>query len=309
MRFTRRAIAASAAAALLSAAAACTSSPAKPAVTTKPASTSGTAASTPASTTPTTPNAGGVPRPDHVVVVVMENRAYGEVIGASSAPYINSLKAGGADFSHSYAVTHPSEPNYLALFSGSTQGLTDDSCPHTYSGDNLGHQLAGAGITFKGYSEGMPSVGYTGCQSGGYYRKHNPWVNFPNVPAADNVPYSQWPTDFTKLPAVSFVVPDICNDMHSCSISTGDTWLKTHIAAYAQWAKAHNSLLVLTFDEDDHSQSNQIPTIFYGQHVATGTFSEHVTHYSVLRTIESAYGLACVAKSCSASPITDVWKS
>ncbi len=253
-------------------------------------------------------SAASVPRPDHVVVVVMENHSYSQIIGSSSAPYINNtLKAGGATFTQSFAVTHPSEPNYLALFSGSTQGLTDDSCPHTYSAENLGHQLIAAGDTFRGYSEGLPSAGYTGCQSGRYYRKHNPWVDFSNVPSSSNVPFSQWPTDFTTLPAVSFVVPDICDDMHNCSVSTGDTWLKNHIDTYAQWAKTHNSLLVLTFDEDDSSHSNQIPTIFYGQHVATGGFAERITHYSVLRTIEDAYGLACVAGSCNASAITDVW--
>jgi phospholipase C len=253
-------------------------------------------------------SAAGVPRPDHVVVVVMENHSYAQVIGGSSAPYINNtLKAGGANFTQSFAVTHPSEPNYLALFSGSTQGLTDDSCPHTYSAENLGHQLIAAGDTFKGYSEGQPSAGYTGCQSGRYYRKHNPWVNFTNVPSSANVPFGQWPADFTTLPTVSFVVPDICNDMHDCGIATGDTWLKNHIDAYARWAKTHNSVLILTFDEDDRSQSNQIPTIFYGQHVRTGGFSERITLYSVLRTIEDAYGLGCVANSCGASAITDVW--
>lgn len=307
MRITRKAIAASAVAALLGVAAACSAGPTTPSGDTKPAATAAQAGTAGVSTPPTA-NAGAVPRPDHVVFVIMENRSYNEIIGASSAPYINSLKAGGATFGQSFAVAHPSEPNYLALLSGSTQGLTDDSCPHTYSGENLAHQLIAAGLTFKGYSEGMPSVGYTGCQTGTYYRKHNPWVNFSNVPAADNVPYTQWPADFSTLPAVSFVIPNICNDMHDCSVATGDAWLKSHIDAYAQWAKAHNSLLVVTFDEDDHSQNNQIPTIFYGRHVATGTFSEHITHYTVLRTIESAYGLGCAAKSCSASPITNVWK-
>lgn len=301
MRITRKVIAALAAS-LLSAA--CSSNTAG-LTTSRPAITAGPATG-PVITAGSTA-AVGVPRPDHVVVVVMENRSYSAIIGSPSAPYINSLKAGGASFTRSFAVAHPSEPNYLALFSGSTQGLTDDSCPHTYSGENLGHQLTSAGVTFKGYSESMPSVGYTGCHSDGYYRKHNPWVNFTNVASADSVPFSQWPTDFTALPQVSFVVPNICNDMHDCSVSTGDTWLKNHLGTYAQWAKTHNSVLVLTFDEDDHSQSNQIPTIFYGQHVRTGEVSEHITHYTVLRTLEAAYGLACTANSCKASAITNIW--
>ncbi|MBV9058974.1 MAG: acid phosphatase [Pseudonocardiales bacterium] len=254
------------------------------------------------------PLAAGVPQPAHVVVVVMENHSYNEIIGSSSAPYINSLANGGAKFTQSFAVTHPSEPNYLALFSGSTQGLTNDSCPHTYSGGNLGQQLISAGRTFIGYSESMPSDGYTGCTSGQYARKHNPWVNFTNVPSSSNLRFSRFPTNYSTLPSVSFVVPNLCNDMHDCSISTGDTWLKNNINSYAQWAKNNNSLLILTFDEDDSSQANHIPTVFYGQHVKAGSYTEHITHYNVLRTIENAFALPCVANSCSATPITDIWQ-
>src|SRR4051794_26349510 len=119
-----------------------------------------------------------VPRPDHVVVVIEENHSGTEIVGNANAPYITSLAAGGANFTASFAVTHPSEPNYLALFSGSTQGLTDDSCPHSYSAPSLGDQLLGAGLNFTGYSESLPSPGYTGCFSGAYARKHNPWVDF-----------------------------------------------------------------------------------------------------------------------------------
>jgi hypothetical protein len=252
--------------------------------------------------------AASVPRPDHVVVVVMENHSYSEIIGGSSAPYIKSLASRGANFTQSFAVTHPSEPNYLALFSGSTQGVTDDSCPHTFSAANLGSRLIAAGDTFIGYSESMPSDGYTGCTSGRYARKHNPWVNFTNVPVTSNLRFSRFPTAYGSLPTVSFVVPNLCNDMHDCSIGTGDTWLKNNIDGYVQWAKTHNSLLVLTFDEDDHSQNNQIPTVFVGQHVKPGSYAEHINHYNALRTIEDAYGLACTAAACTASPITDVWQ-
>jgi phospholipase C len=238
----------------------------------------------------------------------MENHSYNEIIGSSSAPYINSLANGGAKFTQSFAVTHPSEPNYLALFSGSTQGLTNDSCPHTYSSASLGQQLISAGRTFIGYSESMPSDGYTGCTSGRYARKHNPWVNFTNVPSSSNLRFSRFPTNYSTLPSVSFVIPDLCNDMHDCSISTGDTWLKNNINSYAQWAKTNNSLLIVTFDEDDSSQRNQIATVFYGQHVKVGSYSEHITHYNVLRTVEDGFGLPCVANSCSATPITDSWQ-
>src|SRR3954469_3949602 len=107
-----------------------------------------------------------VPRPDHVVVVVMENHSNTEVIGNAAAPYINSLAAEGANFSQSYAITHPSQPNYLALFSGSTQAVTDNSCPHTFGTANLGAELIAESLSFTGYAESMPYDGYTGCSSG-----------------------------------------------------------------------------------------------------------------------------------------------
>ena len=132
-------------------------------------------------------------------------------------------------------------------------------------------------------------------------------MNFSNVSSASNLRFTDFPTTFSNLPTLSFVVPNLCNDMHNCGISTGDTWLKNNLSAYATWAKANNSLLVVTFDEDDSSQSNQIPTIFYGAHVATGSYSEHITHYTVLRTLENLNGLGCVANSCSVSGITDIW--
>jgi phospholipase C len=256
---------------------------------------------------PASPAHAALPAYSHIVVVIEENHSYGEVIGNANAPYITSLANNGAKMTQSFAVTHPSEPNYLALFSGSTQGITDDSCPHTFSAANLGRQLINASRTFKGYSESMPSDGYTGCSWGRYARKHNPWVNFSNVSSSSNLRFAVFPTDFTALPTVSIVVPNLCNDMHDCSVSTGDTWLKNHLGGYATWAKTHNSLLVVTFDEDDRSAGNRIPTLFYGAHVKTGSYSEHITHYTVLRTLESLNGLACIANSCSVSAISDIW--
>ena len=255
------------------------------------------------------PTASTVPAFDHIVLVMFENKKYSSINGSSSAPYFNSLAGQGAKFTNSFAITHPSQPHYVALFSGSPQGITDDSCPRNLGSiPNLGAQLIGAGKTFKGYSESMPSDGYTGCSSGTYMRKHNSWVDFGNVPAASNVRYSTFPTDFTQLPTVSFVTPNMCNDMHDCSIGTGDTWLKNHLDAYAQWAKTHNSLLIVTFDEDSGTSVNQIFTTFVGAHVITGSYSESINHYTVLRTIEASYGLPGLNNAASKSPILDVWQ-
>jgi hypothetical protein len=259
-----------------------------------------------AAASPQAQAATAVPRFDHIVLVMFENKANSQIT-SSSAPYFTSLAAQGAKFSQSYAITHPSQPNYIALFSGATQGVTSDACPKNFSVTNLGAQLIGAGLSFTGYSEAMPSAGYTGCSSGTYMRKHNSWVDFSNVPATSNLTYASFPTDYSTLPTVSFVTPDMCNDMHDCSVGTGNSWLQSHFDGYAQWAKTHNSLLIVTFDEDNSLSMNHIYTAFVGQGVTPGTYSEKITHYTVLRTIESAYGLTAIGGAASVSPITDVW--
>jgi phosphatidylinositol-3-phosphatase len=246
------------------------------------------------------------PVPDHVVILIEENHAYSQIIG--KAPYLTSLAKGGALFTASFGVRHPSQPNYVALFSGSTQGLVDDSCPHSFTGANLASRLIAAHRTFAGYSESLPSDGYTGCQSGPYRRKHNPWVDFSTVPSSANLRFTRFPSDFTTLPTVSFVIPNQNDDMHDGTVAAGDAWARAHLDAYARWAKTHNSLLIVTFDEDDDAHGNRIATIFSGQPVKTGTYAEHLTHYSVLRTLEDLYGLSCTGKACSAAPVSDVWR-
>jgi hypothetical protein len=248
-----------------------------------------------------------VRRPDHVVVAVFENKSYDQVAGDPTAPYLNALFRRAAVFTGAHGVTHPSQPNYLAVYSGSTQGVTSDSCPHTFTTANLGQELIASGRTFAGYSESMPSDGYTGCTSGRYARKHNPWVNFANVPASANLRYTRFPTDYATLPTVSFVVPNLCDDMHDCGIATGDAWAKDHLDGYLSWAAQHNSLLVITFDENDGSPQNRILTLFAGAGVRPGVHAEPVDHYRVLRTLLDTYGLPCMGNACAATPITDVW--
>ncbi|MFC1440492.1 alkaline phosphatase family protein [Streptacidiphilus sp. N1-10] len=252
-----------------------------------------------------------VPTPAHVVVVMEENHSYSDIIGNSSAPYFNSLAGQGALLTSSYAVTHPSEPNYMALFAGSTFGLSSDACPVSEGTTaNLGSELLAAGDTFKGYSEGLPSTGSTTCSSGKYARKHSPWINFSNVPTADSLPFTSFPTSssgYASLPTLSFVIPNLNDDMHDGTIAAADTWLNSKMSAYATWAKANNSLLIVTWDEDDYTESNQVPTIIVGQSVKTGTYDETVNHYNLLATLEQMYGLKAVGNSASATAITDIW--
>jgi len=258
-----------------------------------------------------------LPRPDHIVMVIEENHSYRQIIDSPDALYINRLAAQGAVFTQSFGVTYPSQPNYLALFSGSTQGITDNSCPHTFTTANLGHALLAAGLTFAGYSEDLPSVGSLICSVGLYARKHNPWVNWQDsatngLPAAANVFMTSFPTDFSTLPTVSVIVPNQVNDMHNGknpeAIQTGDRWLQEHLDAYVQWAQQHNSLLIVTWDEDNKKENNRIVTLFIGPMVQAGHYEQRITHYNVLRTIEDLYGLSHSGASADAAPITQIWK-
>jgi hypothetical protein len=252
---------------------------------------------------------GALPATAHTVIVVMENHSYGEVIGNPQAPYINRLAGEGTVFTNSHAVAHPSEPNYLALFSGSTQGVSSDSCPDTFDAANLASELIAAHKTFTGYAESLPAPGGSVCSSGEYARKHVPWVDFSNVPPSATRPFSSFPTgNYGQLPAVSFVIPNLCDDMHDCSVATGDSWLRRNMGGYATWARQHASLLIVTWDEDDGSATNQIPTIFVGQEVRTGKSAMPITHYSVLHTIESLYQLPPNANAATAAVITSVWR-
>ena len=275
------------------------------------------------------PAAASLPRYDHVVIVVEENKYYNQVVGNASAPYINSvLVAEGANLTRMYAEEHYSEGNYFWLFSGSNQGVGfQDVIPsrkthkvYPFQTGNLGRQLFDRGFTFKGYAEDLPATGSTVTKAGHYARKHVPWISFGNIPqgsdpnVSTNLPFTLFPSDYSKLPTVAFVIPNLVNDMHDpgnhpeIAVKNGDAWLKKNIDAYYQWAKGHNSLLIVTFDESDDPTSfngltnpasryldieNRIPTVIAGAHVRHGDYPEQngVTHVNILRTIEAIYDL------------------
>jgi hypothetical protein len=291
-----------------------------------------------------------IPQFDHVVVVIEENHNFGQIIGSSSAPYINSLAGSSALFTSSHGTEHPSQPNYLDLYSGFNQAVVGDStsplAPFTTA--NLGGSLLNAGRTFADYSESLPysvpgnrnvavapgtpgatAYGFTGDSYSAdvglteYERKHNPSVNWQNetspaanqLPATTNQPFTAFPNNFSLLPTVSFVIPNQQNDMHDGTVQMGDAWLSANIAAYQQWALTHNSLLIVTFDEGSEdpntpvdSAANRIVTIFSGQNVIPSQYSEAVTHFNVLRTLEDMYGLPTSGPGdLAALPITDVF--
>jgi acid phosphatase len=279
----------------------------------------------------TGPASGSVtlPRPGHIVIVVEENHGYSLVVGSDNAPYINELVKMGALFTNSHGIGHPSQPNYLVLFSGNIQGVKNDDClQHNapFTAANLGASLLQNSFTFKGYAQTMPSDGYKGCEykistltnTYLYARKHVPWVNWlgnktNDLPDSLSLPMSKFPADYNKLPTVSFVIPDMDNDMHNsgklganAAIKRGDTWLKDHLDHYIKWAQQHNSLFILTFDEDDFTKQNQIPTLFIGPMLKPGKYSEKINHYNVFNTIEAIYGLSADSSK-NNTVIRDIW--
>jgi len=254
------------------------------------------------------PSTAATPHASAVVVVIMENRDYSRIIGSPQAPFINgTLVPQAALMTDSHAVTHPSEPNYLALFSGSTQGITDDSCPHAFRTANIGAEILAAGKQFDGYSESMPKDGYAGCSSGLYARKHNPWVNFKNVPASSNLIWFDLPQ---VPPSLSIIVPNLCNDMHDCSTKTGDNWLKANLPAILEYESANNGLVILTWDEADPDAggTNKIATLLMGPMIVAGSYGQKTDHYGVLHTMETIFGVACTAKACRAPLLAGMWR-
>lgn len=253
------------------------------------------------------------PHPTHVIVIVEENKASETIIGSAGAPYINELVRKGAFFTQASGVAHPSQPNYLALFAGVANSDGDD-CPEATvpaSTPTLGGRLRSKKLTFGGYSEGLPAVGFTGCsvpgQRHGYARKHNPWVNFTDVPSSENLPLKWLPSAYGRLPTVSFIIPSLEHDMHDGTIATGDAWLRDNVGPIVNWAQTHDALVIVTWDESDEQRTNHIPTLFVGEGVKPGRYDEAINHYNVLRTIEDFYGLPHLGKSVIAAPIEDCW--
>jgi len=254
------------------------------------------------------PARAALPRPAHTIVIIEENKTLAQIDGSSTAPYINALVRRGALYTDAHGVTHPSLPNYFALFSGLTND-NGDGCPATGlspAAPNLASELLAAKFSFGGYAEALPKMGSTVCAAGTYARKHAPWVAFSNVPASLGKPFSQLPA-YSKLPTVTFVVPDVDDDMHDGTVAAGDRWLERRIGSLVAWATAHDSLIVLTWDEG-YDSTNTIPTILLGPMVRPGRYGERINHYNVLRTIEDMYALRPTGAASRASPLSDCWR-
>ncbi|MBC5823279.1 MAG: acid phosphatase [Candidatus Eremiobacteraeota bacterium] len=243
----------------------------------------------------------------------MENHSYGQIIGNKAARYQNLLADSYALMTDSHAVSHPSLPNYLALFSGSTQGMTSDACPVTFPSLSLADDLLDSGYGFRAYAQNLPFAGDTICRAsaGLYTRNHVPSIMFSDISKMRTMPYTQMAVDLAndRYPALAFISPNLCDDMHNCPIGTADAWLALNLAPIIRYDAANNGLLILTYDESlDSDPANHIATILVGPMVKNVRSSQNINHYNVLRTIEQMAGVAYLGRSSQATAISGIWK-
>ena len=283
-----------------------TPAPAAPAA---PAATTVKPATPRPAPTPAPPAPAGVPAFSHVFVIVMENHEYGSIIGSGAAPYINSLASNYALATNYYGASHPSLPNYLALTAGSTFGIQSDCTTCYVNATNIADQLEGSGRSWKAYMEDMPSPCYLGASSGNYAMKHNPFLYFDDIRnnpgrcAAHVVPFTQFSGDINSgtVPNFVWITPNLCNDMHDCSVSTGDAWLRAVVPTITGSAAFRGGgLLLITWDEGASSAGccgdswgGRVATLVISPRSIPGYRSGVAeNHYGLLRTMEDAFRLS-----------------
>jgi acid phosphatase len=271
--------------------------------------------------TPTQPVASGIPAFSHIYVIAMENHEYSSIVGSSSAPFVNSLIATYGLAANYYAVAHPSEPNYIALTSGGTQGITDDGT-YNLSTNNIFAEVEASGRTWKAIMQGYPSHCYAGSSSpsvvdgvglaGSYVRKHDPAISYTDI--STNPVQCAAITNLASFdPAAAnlfFIAPNLMNDMHDGSIADGDHFLAAFLPQITKSSAFANSVVFITWDEGSTN-------IEGGGHVVTIAITPGMTpgfeatakygHYSLLRTIEDAWGLPRLGASASAAPLSFPW--
>jgi hypothetical protein len=256
-----------------------------------------------------------VPAFDHVVVIIFENKETASVLGNRAAPTFRSYAGRYAKLTRYYGVTHPSLPNYLALVSGSTQGITTDCTDCVVDTQSLADTIEASGRTWKTYAEGLPAPGFLGASKGRYAKKHNPFAYFRDIaddPArrARLVPLTRLAPDLRAgaLPSFSLVVPDLCHSMHDCSVSVGDAWLRGQVGKFLKLPK---TVVFVVFDEGSTSTrgGGHTAALALGTTVRPGSrYTGLTSHYGILRTVEQAWGLPLLGHSAHVAPITGIWR-
>lgn len=237
----------------------------------------------------------------HVVWIIMENKDYSSVIGSGDAPYINRLAHTYGLATHYSAISHPSLPNYIALTSGGTQGISDDSGPssHRLNGPSIFSQLPGGAS--RSLEQGMPSR-CAAQDSGDYAVRHNPEVYYTDVRrqcGAYDVPFGAKPDLRARF---TFVTPNLINDMHDGSVGDGNRFLQSYVPALMATPqyRARNTVIFITWDENAGADGNQVPCIVVSPFTHGVRDSTPYSHYSLLRTTEALLGLPFLGEARSA---------
>jgi hypothetical protein len=255
--------------------------------------------------------------PRHVWLLVLENHSYNQIMRRNDAPNLKSLANHYGLATDMHAVARPSQPNYLALISSSTHGVTDNN-PHDLEAPTLLDQLDAAGLDWRVNAENVPEGCFTGATasggadgSGTYARKHEPAISFTAVSGnpARCARIRNLSAFDPSAAAFTLIVPNLCHDMHDCSVGDADRWLGTFLPRITESREfQEGGLLLITFDESHGDDDTQhIPMIYAAPYVAAGSqATERATHYSLLRTIEQAFGLPCLAQACDAQPMAEL---
>jgi len=271
------------------------------------------AADGPSSATPSQP-----PRFRHVIVVMFENHGASQVLQDPAAPTFRHLAERYATLANYDAVAHPSLPNYLALVAGSTFGLDTDCTRCVIDAPNLADSLAAQSLTWKTYVEDIPRALDHVNDPG--VKARIPFLFFRDVLASpprmrDIVPLTSFRRDLTahRLPNFSLVIPDLCHDMHNCSVATGDRWLESFLDPLLKPGALRHTVVFITFDEAERPDNSgcgcRVPAIVLGPRVRRDSISTvPLNHYSLLRTIEDTWNLRPLGLSATAQPITGIWR-
>jgi hypothetical protein len=248
-----------------------------------------------------TPSASANTVPTPVVVIVMENHSINQIVGSVHAPYLNNqFIPSGTLFTNYAQIAQSSLPNYIAMTSGSTQGCESGCLRNSISADNLFKQLDTSPIGWQAFEESMPK----NCDRSNalpYVVRHNPPPYYISEVgsgqcAVDDIAY---PDVLPVLQPFTFVTPNDCNDMHSCTIATGDTWLSNHVPSLL----ATGAIVIITFDEGT-KRNPHVMTAISGPGVTAGvTDSTAYDHYSLLAGLENHYVLPLLLNAQTATPL------
>jgi hypothetical protein len=250
------------------------------------------------------PTVGGPGAPGRIAVIVMENKEYGDVIGSAAAPFINALAQHYALARGMYAVTHPSLPNYLALTGGSTFGISSDCTACGVGATSIVDQLERAHVSWRAYMEDLPRACFTRASAGDYAKKHDPFVYYTRIVknrawCARVVALTRLTADERAgaLPRFIWITPNLCHDMHDCSVATGDRFLSSLVPPLLR-SLGPRGLLFITWDEGTSdsgccrlASGGHIATIVAGPGAKPGArLNTPTDHYSLLQTIEDLLG-------------------